>query len=98
MYPEAIYPVGKHVKQQSHTNDPRDTLEKKEQNINFHRPISMKKMKVDTATVCRENRRTEQVICVYQHRPEENEVRFFPILPKKDIGNNHRKKQMKEIM
>lgn len=55
-------------------------------------------MKIDTATGCRENRRAEQVICIYEHRRKEDEVSFFPILPKKDISNNHRKNKMQEIM
>lgn len=90
----AVDPVCQHMEQQSDANDPRNTFEKQEQYINSHCPISVQKMKIDAATVGRKNRRAQQMICVYQHRPKQNKVGFFPITSKKNVSDRYRKNQV----
>lgn len=70
----------------------------KHKDVNGYCPVGMQRMKIDTTAVRIKNWRGKQMIQIHQHRQQENQVSFLPLLSEKSICNKNRKTEMKKIM
>jgi len=86
------------MKEQTNANHSWNASKKQQQKIDAHRPIGVKRMKIDTASVRCKNRCAKQMIRIYEHCPKHYEISFFPVFPKKDVSQNNGKTKMQKIM
>lgn len=95
---QAIDKICDHVKQQSQADDGERLPEKDKDHIKAHGPIGVQRMKIDAAAVGLKDWIRPQVIQVHEHRRDEDQVRSFPILLKKEPRNEKRRAEMQEVV
>lgn len=90
---DTINTIGKHVHQQANSHDP-EPWKKQRHHIQPAGPITMQRMKADTAPAWVEQRAGQEVIKVYRHSSDKYKIYPQPPLPEKTKGYDTRQDKM----